>query len=250
MNGSDEKKIKLIVAYDGGAYHGWQRQLNAVTIQQILEERLEKMLGQSTRVFASGRTDAGVHALGQVVHFSTCSRLDPGTLERGLNSLLPSDIFVREATYVPEAFHARYSARRKRYAYRILNTEDPDIFQRSYAWHIRRKLNNEAMRGCLTRILGEHDFSAFRSSGSGNRNPVRTLYQAELLVQQGGTIQILMEANGFLRHMVRNLVGTVVEVGLGKMSSEEFEAALDSGERRLAGPRAPAHGLFLVEVTY
>ncbi len=250
MTGSEEKKIKMIIAYDGGAYHGWQRQLNAVTIQQVFEERLEKMLGESTRVFASGRTDAGVHALGQVVHFSTCSRLDPGTLERGLNSLLPSDIFVREAAYVTEDFHARYSAKRKRYEYRILNAEDPDIFQRSYTWHIRKKLDTEAMRGCLTRILGEHDFSAFRSSGSGNRNPIRTLYRAELLAQQGGTIHIVMEANGFLRHMVRNLVGTMVEVGLGKMSTEEFGAALDSCERRQAGPRAPAHGLFLVEVTY
>jgi len=245
-----ERKIKLVIAYDGTAYHGWQRQQNALTLQQVFEERLEKMLGGPIRVFASGRTDAGVHALGQVVHFMTRSQLDPGVVEKGLNSLLPDDIFVREAVYVGEDFHARYSARRKRYEYRILNTTIPDIFQRRYVWHIRKKLDNEEIRRGLSLVLGEHDFSAFRSSGSGNRNPVRTMYHAELIEGNGGLVRILMEADGFLRHMVRNLVGTLVEVGLGKMTAERFGAVLKSGDRHMAGPKAPAHGLFLVKVLY
>jgi len=245
-----EKKIKLVIAYDGSAYHGWQRQQNALTLQQVFEERLEKMLGEPVSVFASGRTDAGVHAQGQVAHFTTSSQLDPSVIAKGLNSLLPDDIFVREAMYVAEDFHARYSARRKSYEYRILNTMAPDIFQRRYVWHIRKKLDNEEIRRSLSLVLGEHDFSAFRSSGSGNRNPVRTMYRADLIEQKGGLIKIFMEADGFLRHMVRNLVGTLVEVGLGKMTAEGFGAVLKSADRRMAGPRAPAHGLFLVKVHY
>lgn len=245
-----ERKIKLVIAYDGTAYHGWQRQQNVLTLQQVFEERLEKMLGRPIRVFASGRTDAGVHALGQVVHFTTRSRLDPGVVQKGLNSLLPDDIFVREAGYVGEDFHARYSARCKRYEYHILNTIIPDIFQRRYVWHIRKKLDNEKIRRGLSLVLGEHDFSAFRSSGSGNRNPVRTMYHTELIEGDGGLVRILMQADGFLRHMVRNLVGTLVEVGLGKMTVEKFGTVLKSGDRRMAGPKAPAHGLFLVEVHY
>jgi tRNA pseudouridine38-40 synthase len=245
-----EKKIRLVIAYDGSAYHGWQRQQNALTLQQVFEEKLERMLGEPIRIFASGRTDAGVHALGQVVHFMTRSRLDPSVIERGLNSLLPDDVFVREAGYPPEDFHARYSTRRKTYEYRILNTMAPDIFQRRYAWHIRKKLDNEEIRRSLSLVLGKHDFSAFRSSGSGNRNPVRTMYRAELIEGNGAQVRILLEADGFLRHMVRNLVGTLVEVGLGKMTAEGFGLVLKSGDRRMAGLRAPARGLFLVRVNY
>jgi len=245
-----EKKIKMVIAYDGSAYHGWQRQQNALTLQQVFEERLEKMLGKPIRIFASGRTDAGVHALEQVVHFSTHSKLDPCIIEKGLNSLLPDDVLVKEAGYAAPEFHARYSARRKSYEYRILNTVRPDIFQRGYVWHIRKKLDNDGMRRSLSLILGKHDFSAFRSSGSGNRNPVRTIYRAELIGGDGGQVRILVEADGFLRHMVRNLVGTLVEVGLGKMTVEGFGAVLKSADRRMAGPKAPAHGLFLVKVNY
>ncbi len=246
----EEKKIKLVIAYDGSAYHGWQRQQNALTLQQVFEEKLEKMLGEPIRIFASGRTDAGVHALGQVVHFSTHSKLDPDTIKKGLNSLLPEDIFVKEVGYAAPEFHARYSARRKTYEYRILNTVSPDIFQRRYVWHIRKKLDYEGMRRSLALILGKHDFSAFRSSGSGNRNPVRTMYRADLVEGSAGRLRILMEADGFLRHMVRNLVGTLVEVGQGKMTTEEFGAVLHSGDRSMAGPKAPANGLFLAKVNY
>jgi len=245
-----EKRIRLVIAYDGEAYHGWQRQKNALTLQAVFEERLEKMLGEPVRLFASGRTDAGVHALGQVAHFTTHSDLEPSLIERGLNSLLPDDVFVRECGYVPGDFHARYSAKRKTYEYRILNAVEPNIFQRRYVWHIRKKLETGEVCLCLRSILGRHDFSAFRSSGSGNRDPVRTVYRAELIEENTGPLRIVMEADGFLRHMVRNLVGTLVEVGLGKITPARFSAVLESGDRRMAGPKAPAHGLFLVEVHY
>jgi tRNA pseudouridine38-40 synthase len=245
-----EKKIRLVIAYDGGAYHGWQRQKNAVTLQAVFEERLEKMLEEPVRLFASGRTDAGVHALGQVAHFKTHSELDPGVIEKGLNALLPADVFVKECAYVSEDFHARYSARRKTYEYRILNSVRPDIFLRRYVWHIRKQLETGEMRLSLQSILGQHDFSAFRSSGSANTNPVRTVRRVELIEQDEGRLRIIMEADGFLRHMVRNLVGTLVEVGLGKITAARFSSILESGDRRMAGPKAPAHGLFLVKVDY
>ena len=245
-----DKKIKLVLSYDGSLYHGWQIQQNADTLQAVLEDRLEKMLGSPVRVFASGRTDAGVHALEQVAHFVTSSPMDPATLRNGLNALLPEDMLVKQAGYVEADFHARYSVRSKVYEYRILNAEAPDIFQRSHVWHIRRGLDKGEMRRCLCTLLGCHDFSSFKSTGSGNRNPVRTIHRAELLSEGDGLVRITMEADGFLRHMVRNIVGTLVEVGRGKITTTRFVEILESGDRRQAGPKAPARGLFLVKVNY
>jgi tRNA pseudouridine38-40 synthase len=245
-----DKKIKLVLSYDGGLYHGWQTQQNAFTLQAVVEDGLQKILGAPVRVFASGRTDAGVHALEQVAHFTTSSTMDPETLRKGLNALLPEDILVTQAGYVPTDFHARYSVSTKVYEYRILNADAPDIFQRNYVWHIRRRLDKGEMRRCLATLAGCHDFSSFKSSGSGNRNPVRTVHRAELLSQDDGLVRITLEADGFLRHMVRNIVGTLVEVGRGKMTTARFAEVLESGDRRQAGPRAPAWGLFLVTVNY
>lgn len=245
-----EKRIKLIISYDGSLYHGWQRQRKGLTLQAVLEDKLETILGEPVRLFASGRTDAGVHALKQVAHFTTRSDLEPETLVNGLNALLPDDILVRDAQYVPEGFHARYSARTKTYEYRILNRKEPDIFQRKYAWHIKKPLDIDEMRRCLGAILGRHDFAAFRSSGSTNRNPVRTVHRADLFEQGQGLMVIIMESDGFLRHMVRNIVGTLVEAGLGKMDAARFGKILESRDRCMAGPKAPAMGLFLVSVDY
>jgi tRNA pseudouridine38-40 synthase len=245
-----DKKIKLVLSYDGSIYHGWQIQQNAFTLQAVVEDRLEKMLGVPVRVFASGRTDAGVHALEQVAHFTTSSPMDPETLCKGLNALLPEDILVKQASYVSADFHARYSVRTKAYEYRILNADAPDIFQRNYLWHIRRRLDIGKMRRCLSTLVGCHDFSSFKSAGSENRNPVRTIHRAELFSGNDGLIRITIEADGFLRHMVRNIVGTLVEVGRGKMTATRFVEILESGDRRLAGPKAPARGLFLVTVNY
>jgi len=240
----------MILAYDGSRYRGWQRQKEGVTIQQSVEDRLQMILQEPVTVIASGRTDAGVHAMAQVCHFRTASRLGVDAIRRGLNALLPEDIFVGQISQVAADFHARYSSKRKRYEYRILNCEDRDPFQRHYAWHIRPPLDVGEMSQCLSTLEGIHDFSSFRSTGSGNTNPVRTVYKAGICRRDGGGVRILFEADGFLRHMVRNIVGTVAEVGLGRIDRPEFEAILLAKDRRRASSKAPPQGLFLVEVRY
>ena len=247
---ADERTIKLTLAYDGTRYHGWQRQKNGLTIQEIIEDRIGVMAGAPVCVMGSGRTDAGVHAMGQVCHFTARATLPVEAFENGLNSLLPDDIRVCRAEIAPPGFHARYSARSKLYEYRILNRPEPDVFLRNHVWHLARPLDFRAMTRCLKLVEGEHDFTSFRSSGSSNRNPVRHLYRARLQGPDEDLFRISFEANGFLRHMVRNLVGTLVDVGLGKTTEEGFLRILEAGDRRKAGIKAPARGLFLVRVCY
>ncbi len=244
------RNIKLVLEYDGSHYHGWQRQLSDRTIQGVLEEALQTMTQEPVTVLGSGRTDAGVHALHQVCHFRTHSRLTPESFLRGLNSLIPDDIRVKAACEAPSDFHARYSARAKTYEYRILNTRDPDVFLRTTTWHIPMPLNREEMARCLELLRGTHDFSAFRSSGSNNRDPVRNLFRAELHSREKGLLVVCLEADGFLRHMVRNIVGTLVSAGQGKIDTNHFHQILKSGDRRKAGIKAPAQGLFLTMVKY
>jgi tRNA pseudouridine38-40 synthase len=247
----DEKKnIRLILQYDGSRYHGWQRQIEEPTIQGTIEEKVQMMTREPVRLIASGRTDAGVHALNQVCNFITKTKIDPNVLQRGLNALLPDDILIKMAEYVPLDFHAMYSAKSKTYEYRILNRKEPDVFLRSYAWHLESGLDIEGMHNCISSLCGKHDFSAFRSSGSDNRNPVREMMKAELKGPDQGLFRFVFEANGFLRHMVRNIVGTVVEVGQGKMGLDQFWEIFQSKDRRKAGIKAPPRGLFLVEVRY
>jgi len=244
------RNIRMILAYDGGSYHGWQRQTNARTIQGVIEAKIKIMVGEAVRLIASGRTDSGVHAENQVCNFVTRSALTPETIKRGLNSLLPEDIFVKETAYVPLEFHSRYDARSKAYQYRVLNREDPDIFQRNYLWHIRPPLNVKDMARCLPLLRGRNDFSAFRSSGSGNVNPVRSIIRADLHGAADGQLRFVIEADGFLRHMMRNIVGTLVEVGLGRINPSDFKEIFESRDRRLAGLKAPPQGLFLMSVKY
>ncbi len=247
----DDRNIKLTLAYDGSRYHGWQRQPNGISVQEVVEEKLETMLGGPVHLTASGRTDAGVHALSQVCNFRTRSRIPPDAVRKGLNSLLPNDIHASAACYVPADFHSRYSARSKVYEYRILNREEPDIFMRSYCWHIRMPLDTERMAVCLSFLKGTRDFSSYRSAGSGNTNPVRTLFRSEMYGPDDNKwIRIVLEADGFLRHMVRNITGTVVQAGLGKITVDRFREILRSKDRRRAGIKAPARGLFLVCVRY
>jgi tRNA pseudouridine38-40 synthase len=245
-----KRNFKLILEYDGSQYHGWQRQHGVMTIQEVLESRLEIMLGEPMRTRASGRTDAGVHARGQVVNFYGHTSLQPEEIQRGLNSLLPSDIVVLHAEEVAHAFHARFSAAGKQYEYRILNRAAPSALERRFAWHIRRPLERLAINECLAGIVGLHDFSAFMAAGSSVTSTERRIYQAEIDADDGHHLVFLFEANGFLRHMVRNLVGTLVEVGKGKLTPEAFSGILASKDRRKAGMTAPAHGLYLVSVRY
>ena len=247
---NEKKNIKLILEYDGTRYHGWQRQKNGSTIQDEIEKRIQMMTGESVKLIASGRTDAGVHALHQVCNFMSASKIAPESFERGLNSLLPNDIHIKQAEYGHLDFHSRYSAKSKTYEYRILNRSRPDVFLRYYSWHIQRKLDGSAMEKCCSLLLGRHDFSAFKSSGSKNINPVREMMRAELHSFNDGILCLLFVADGFLRHMVRNIVGTVVEVGRGRMDFNEFRQILQSGDRRMAGIKAPPQGLFLKMVRY
>jgi len=244
------RNIRLIVSYDGSGYCGWQRQKNGISIQGTIEARLETMTGAPVTLIASGRTDAGVHARAQVCHFRSGTRLSPDTLRSGLNALLPPDIFIADAADVPLDFHSRYDAKSKVYAYHMLNREARDPFGRQFHWHIPRALDTTEMTACLELIRGTHDFSAFRSSGSGNRNPVRTVVRTELTGRSGDLLRIEMEADGFLRHMVRNIVGTAVAAGLGKMDRNGFREVLESKDRQRAGIKAPPQGLFLVRVCY
>ncbi len=245
-----EHNIKLVLAYDGKHYHGWQRQKSESTIQSVIEEKIQVMVGDPVNVVASGRTDAGVHALNQVCNFITRSNIDPEAIRKGLNSLLPHDILVKDAKYVPLEFHARYSAKSKIYDYRVLNQGYPDIFLRHYVWHIRPPLDIKEIKRCLPLLLGTHDFSSFKSSGSENTNPVRSITRAEIHGPEHGRLYFIVEADGFLRHMVRNMVGTLAEVGLGKINFRDFGKILEAKDRRSAGIKAPPQGLFLVNVRY
>lgn len=249
-NMDEKKNIRIILGYDGTGYHGWQRQKNGLTIQEVLEENLRVILGESVIVLGSGRTDAGVHALHQVCNFKTTSGIAPESLRRGLNSLLKEDIFIIAAEYAPDEFHARYNVRSKIYEYRIWNSRERNIFLRHYTWHIREALAIEKMARCLSVLRGQHDFSSFRSSGSENLNPVREMIRADLSRDQEGLITIVFEADGFLRHMVRNIVGTAVDAGKGRITVDEFEDIFRSLDRKRAGINAPPQGLFLTMVNY
>ena len=246
----EEKNIKLILEYDGSRYHGWQRQTGMATIQEVVEEKIKTITGESVNVIASGRTDAGVHALCQVANFKTRTHLTPVILRKGLNALLPEDIFIKQVEYASMDFNSRYSAKSKIYEYRILNRREPDIFLRSYAWHIPTALNLEKMATCLSLLLGRHDFSSFKSSGSGIVNPVREMKNADIIGPADDLLRFLFEADGFMRHMVRNIIGTVVEVGRGKFDVDRFLEIFHSRDRRKAGLKAPSQGLFLKMVKY
>jgi tRNA pseudouridine38-40 synthase len=244
------RNLKLILEYDGSRYHGWQHQKNAPTIQEALETALARLTGEAIRVMGSGRTDAGVHALRQVANFHTASRLPLSAFVNGLNSLLPLDIAVLDATEAAKDFHARKSARTKTYAYHLLNRPIRSPLNQPYTWWISQPLDFAAMQTAAAALLGEHNFSAFQASGSSIKSPVRSVTRAEWMPQQPDLLIFTITATGFLRGMVRSLVGTMVEIGRGKRPPSDLAELLHTGERRRAGPTAPPQGLFLVEVVY
>lgn len=244
------RNIKLLIEYDGTNYLGWQVQAKGLTIQGMIEEKLALLTGETIPLIGSGRTDAGVHALGQVAHFKTQSRMEVGSIQKALNSLLPPDIVIKKTDEAEEAFHARKSCKSKVYEYWILNRNIRSAFQRMYAWHIPQRLDWKEMKKATQGLMGEHDFSSFRSTGTPTRTAVRKVLRVEWKRSQEGLFRFEIEANGFLKQMVRAIVGTLVEVGRGRISSEEFQGILESKDRKKAGPTAPAQGLFLKEVKY
>ena len=242
-------KYKLKISYDGTNYSGWQKQPNGVTIQELLWKALETCTGQDLKLIGSGRTDAGVHAFGQTANFKCETRLNSEAFQNGLNSLLPNDIVIKKCESVSDDFHARFNVKRKTYQYRILNQNLPAAINRQYAWFIKRKLNIVSMRHACDHLIGDHDFKAFEGTGSPRAHTIRNISKAELTAQDH-CIYFNIEANGFLRYMVRNIIGTLVNVGLGKITAEDFKLIMDSKDRSQAGATAPPHGLFLVKVLY
>jgi len=241
--------IKLTVEYDGTNYCGWQIQLNGESIQAALERAVSTFLRTPTRVTGSGRTDAGVHALGQVVNFFSDKEFRPHRIRRGLNALTPFDITIKEVEIVADSFDARRDGRSRIYEYQILNRSTPSPFYLTRAWHVHEPLNVNAMREAIPCLLGEHDFSSFRAAGCDAAHPVRKIY-ANSLEQRGELLVYTIEATAFLRHMVRNIVGTLVEVGQGLRTPQSFIDLLEARDRTKAGITAPAHGLYLMEVRY
>ena len=232
------RNICLTVAYDGTAYHGFQRQSPPIrTVQNVLEEKLALVFGDAIELAAAGRTDAGVHAMGQVVNFFTDGRI-------------PTERIVRAAWEEGRDFSARHSAKSKSYIYRIQEGATPNPFSERYAWYLGTPLDLAAMNEAAALLLGTHDFSAFRAAGGAPMLPVRTMYSAEGKRIEGERIEFRFHANGFLYHMARNIVGTLVDVGRGRRTRADFAAILASRERKRASATAPARGLFLESVVY
>ncbi len=243
------RNIVITIAYDGTHYHGWQCQPNALTVQEVLSNAIEKILNHRVKIYAGGRTDAGVHAMGQVANFFTEKRIEIDNLIKGLNSVLPRDIRVRSACEGDQSFHARYSAKAKTYVYCILNAPCNSPFLERYVWHIPHVLDVRSMDEAAKLILGEHDFSSFKKKDEAYKSTVREIVRSGFR-HKGDIIYYIVEAQGFLRYMVRNLVGTFVLVGSGKITIEDFSTILDLKNREDAGPTAPAKGLFLRKIIY
>lgn len=247
------RSLRLTLAYDGTDFCGWQSQPGRRTVQGELEKAIERITNEDCHLLGSGRTDAGVHALGQVASLATNSRLSPGDFRRAVGSELPEDIVLLDVAEAPSGFHAIRDSLGKRYRYQIDNGPLPDIFMRRYCWHHRRPLNVDAMREAALLLLGRHDFRCFETTGSPRPDTIRTITDitvTRLAESAPHQIQIEVEADGFLYNMVRTIVGTLVQVGREKMPANHVARVLASRDRRQAGPTAPPQGLFLLRVNY
>lgn len=241
--------VKLTIEYDGSHFSGWQWQANGETLQAVLEQAISTFFGQPVRITGSGRTDAGVHALGQVANFVAPRQFDQHKLLRGLNALTPTSVSIKQAEGVDDAFDARRAARSRVYRYQILNRSTPSPFFLTTAWHVHEVLDMIAMQRAADQLLGEHDFTSFRAAGCDAPHANRIIYRADW-TNEGELLVFTIEATAFLRHMVRNIVGTIYEVGRGLRNPESIAGLIALRDRMRAGPTAPAHGLFLVEVKY
>ena len=243
------RNIKLTIEYDGKKFGGWQKQPNKLNIQGEIEKAIEEITGEKIDLNASGRTDAGVHSLGQVANFKTNSKIEIEKIPIAINSKLKQSIRIIKAEEVEENFHARYSCKGKKYRYIINNSKYGSAIYRDLEYHMPIKLNVEAMQKGIKYFEGEHDFKGFKASGTSSKSSVRTIYNAKV-IQEGERIIIELEGNGFLYNMVRIISGTMLDVGLGKIKPEEIPEIIESKERSRAGKTLPPQGLYLVEVYY
>lgn len=244
------RNIKLTIEYDGKEYNGWQKQPNKLNIQGNIEKAIEAITSEEVDLMASGRTDAGVHALGQVANFKTNSKLPIEKFPVAINSKLKKSIRIINAEEVEEKFHSRLSCKQKTYRYIINNTYNGTAIYRNQEYHVPQKLNIEKMQKAAKFFEGEHDFKAFKASGTSSKSSVRKIYEAKVYSDNNGRIYIELTGNGFLYNMVRIIAGTLVEVGLGKIKPEEISDIIIQGKRENAGKTLPAHGLYLVKVEY
>lgn len=243
------RRIRLGLEYLGTNYSGWQVQPDSVTVQQVVEEALEKITGVHSRVTASGRTDAGVHARHQPAHSDVATRISDGEIKHGMNALLPADVAVKSVTTVADDWHARFDALEKTYMYEAHIKGHLSPFDNGRVWHIPYELDVSAMHQCAKALMGEHDFTSFQSAGCSAKSPVREITRLEI-TRDGDRLRFEFTGTGFLKQMVRNIVGTLVDVGRGKGKSSHIKDAMDACDRKKAGPCAPSCGLYLVDVKY
>ena len=243
------RRIHLIVEYDGTNYAGWQRQANALAVQQVIEEKLRRLTGEPIVIHGASRTDAGVHALGQSAHFDTDSRIPAEKFSYALNALLPPDIRISRSEAVPDDFHARFSTRGKRYRYLFYDDRHAGALNRNTHAHSIYQLDEGLMAAEAEALIGRHDFRAFAASGSMVRDTVRAIWRAEI-ARDGHEVRLIVEGNGFLYNMVRIIAGTLRDIGSGKLAPGALRRAIETGDRLDLGVTAPAHGLTLMEVFY
>lgn len=243
------KRIKLTVAYDGTNYFGWQKQPNAVTVEEVLNRELSKLLNEPIEVIGASRTDSGVHAYGNVAVFDTETRIPPEKISYALNARLPKDIVIQDSCETAPEFHPRRTDCVKTYEYRILNTRFPLPTLRRYAHYVYKPLDVEKMREAAGFLIGEHDFASFCSAGSQVKDTTRTVYRLDLK-RDGDMVSFQVEGNGFLYNMVRIIAGTLIEVGIGSYPPKRVEEMLLARDRVRCGPKAPACGLTLVKIKY
>lgn len=243
------RNIKLIIEYDGKKFGGWQKQPTKLNIQGEIEQAIKEITGEDVELIASGRTDSGVHSLGQIANFKTNSNIEIEKVAIAINSKLKKSIVIKKAEEVSEDFHARYSCKGKKYRYIINNSQQGTAIYRDLECHIPQKLDVEKMRKAIKYFEGEHDFKGFKASGTSSKNTIRTIYKAEIK-QEGERIIIELTGSGFMYNMVRIIAGTIVDVGLGRINPEEIPRIINLKDRNKAGKTLPAHGLYLVEVYY
>ena len=243
------RNIKLTIEYDGKKFGGWQKQPDKLNIQGEIEEAIKQITDEDVELNASGRTDSGVHSLGQVANFKTNSKIEIDKFAVAINSKLKKSIVIKQAEEVDDNFHARYSCKGKKYRYIINNSYQGTAIYRDLECHIPQKLDIEKMREAIKYFEGEHDFKGFKASGTSSKSTIRNIYKAEIITE-GERIMIELTGNGFMYNMVRIISGTIVEVGLGKIKPEEIPEIINSKDRTKAGKTLPAHGLYLVEVYY